>query len=334
VRTLHLIGPGLVGRAFLAQLGELPLRVVAVSDSSATVFAREGLPLPELQAHKAAGRSLAAFARAEAIPTELAIRIVGADLVVDATPSSPAGTDSAVARVRAALQNDAHIVLSGKNALAAAAGEWLLGPARDRIHLHAVLGGTGQSLRRELGELREHCRSVALVGNVTTTRLIEAIEAGRSLADGIAAAQAAGVLEPDPTLDLDGTDAATKLRIVHGAVFGGGPLGTPLPSFASIARDDLRTLDPDLVRARHARGTTTRLVARSDRRGCQWSVRFEELPRTSPLAAPPDRVVYGYELPAGLRVHTGLAVGHHATAGALRADVVLALQALGTEVRS
>src|SRR4030095_11316308 len=41
--TLHLIGAGKVGRAFLRLLADLPLRLIAVSDTSATLFSREGL---------------------------------------------------------------------------------------------------------------------------------------------------------------------------------------------------------------------------------------------------------------------------------------------------
>lgn len=329
VRTLHLVGPGQVGRSFLQQLAALPVRVVAVSDSTATVFDRQGVAVAAIVAHKAAGFALASLPRAEAIPTELAIRVVGADLVVDATPSSAAGTAAAVQRGRTALQQGAFLALSGKNALAAAAPEWLLGAYRGRVGIHAVLGGAGQQLVRELAELREHCRGLALVGNVTTTVLIEAIERGASLAAGIAEAQARGLLEPDPTLDLDGSDAATKLRAVWGAVFGDSQ--APPIEASRVVRDDIRSLDVDLVRARAARSATTRLVARGDRSGRTLRVQFEELPVGSPLVAPPDRVVYGYELPAGLRVHTGLAVGHDRTAAALLDDVKLAL---GAQVRS
>ena len=327
VRTLHLLGPGQVGRALLTRLAALPVRVTAISDSTATVFDRGGLPIAALLAHKQAGSALSVWPRAEAIPTELAIRIVGADLVVDATPTRAEDTEAAVRRGRAALQNGAFLALCGKNAIAASP-EWLHGNERGRVGVHAVFGGAGQALVRELPELRAHCEALALVGNATSTVLIEAIERGVTLAEGIAAAQARGLLEPDPTLDLDGSDAATKLRAVWGIVFGDGR--SELPAFARIARQDIRSLDLDLVRARAARGATTRLVARGSRSGADLRVAFEELPLGSPLAAPADRVVYGYQLPAGLRVHTGLALGHERTADALLADLA---QALATEVR-
>ena len=331
LRTLHLLGPGRVGRALLQQLVDLPVRVVAISDAGATVFDRQGLPLDAIAAHKAAGGSLASWPRAEAIPTELAVRMVGADVVVDATPTDQATAPAALQRARAALQNGAFLAVCGKNALAEAASEWLLTVPRGRVGVHAALGGAGQALVRELPELREHCRSLALVGNVSTTVLIEAIERGLSLAEGIAEAQQRGLLEADPTQDLDGSDAATKLRAVWGAVFGDS--WTAPPAFARIARADVRGLDPELLRERAARGATTRLVARGSRSGNDLRVAYEEVPRGSPLAAPPDRVVYGYELPGGLRVHTGLAVGHERTAAALLADVAAFLATPVVEVR-
>jgi homoserine dehydrogenase len=329
-RTLHLVGPGHVGAALLARLGELPLRLIAVSDSAATAFDRQGLDPAAIAAHKRAGGSLASWYRAEALPTELAIGVIGADVVVDASPSSSSGTEAAVQRGRAALRAGAFLALCGKNALAAAAPEWLLGVHRGQVGIDAVLGGTGRQLVSELPELREHARALALVGNVTTTVVIEAIERGASLADGVAAAAARGLLEPDPALDLDGHDAATKLCAVWAAVFGETFLRPPTP--ATVVREAIAGLDPTVVRARAQRGRTTRLVARGSRTGGDLRVRFEEVPLGSPLAAPPDRVVYGYELPAGLRVHTGLAVGHDRTAQALLGDLRAWLR--GQEVRS
>ncbi|MCA8950708.1 MAG: hypothetical protein KDE27_14495, partial [Planctomycetes bacterium] len=142
-------------------------------------------------------------------------------------------------------------------------------------------------------------------------------ERGASVDGGIAAADARGLLEPDPTLDLDGSDAATKLAAVCRAVFG-ERLGAGR-ALDTIPCEDVRGLDADELRRRVERGLTTRLVARAVRGG-ELRVAFEELPIGSPLVAPADRVVYTYELPAGMRVHTGLAVGYDLTAAALHED--------------
>jgi homoserine dehydrogenase len=319
---VHLIGPGQVGRAFLRRARSLPVSVVAISDSTATVFDRAGLDVEAVLAHKAKA-PLARWPRAEAIPTEIAISVVGADIVVDATPTDSSGTAAAVERGRAALRHGAFLCLCAKNALAAASPEWLLGASRGRVGIDAVLGGTGQKLVRELDELREHCRGLCLVGNVTTTVIVQAIEGGASVEAGIDEARARGLLEADPTRDFDGSDAATKLVAVWGAVFGDSK--RPVPPVEAVRREDVRDLDASVVQARARCSATTRLVARGGRNGDDLRVQFEELPAGSPLAAPPDRVVYGYELGHGLRVHTGLAVGYERTAEALLEDVATAL---------
>ncbi|MCB9886971.1 MAG: hypothetical protein H6838_15875 [Planctomycetes bacterium] len=324
---LHLVGVGKVGREVLARVAGLPACLVAVTDSSGTLYAGEGVDAAAVAAHKHAGGRIADLPRAEDLPTELAVALIGADVLIDATPTDAASTQAAAARVRAAVRLGASVALSGKNALAACAPEWLTTGARRQFGIDAVLGGTGRQLLRELDELRAGCARVVLVGNVTTTVLIEAIERGQSLEQGLQAARARGLLESDPSADLDGSDAATKLVCVVGAVFGESFVRPRSPD--EVPREDLRELDPALLRARFARGATTRLVARGDRAG-GLRVAFEEVAVGSPLAAPADRVVYGYELAGGLRVHTGLAVGADRTAEALLGDVRAAL----AEVRS
>jgi homoserine dehydrogenase len=318
MRTLHLVGPGHVGRSLLRQLADEPVRVVAVTDSTATVRAPGGVPVAALCAHKANGRPLADWPGAERMPTDDALRAVAADVVADATPTRDQDAAAAVARGDLALRQGGGLVLSAKNALAAAATRWLLGPDRARVGVDAVLGGAGASLVADLDRIRRSASGLALVGNVTTTVIVQAIERGGSVADGIAQAQARGLLEPESTLDLDGSDAATKLRAVWGMAF--GALDGPMPAAAAVARDDVRALDPEVLRARAARGATTRLVGRGDRAG-GLRVRFEELPQGHPLAIAPDRVAYGVELPDGLVVHEGFGVGYDATAAAMAGDV-------------
>lgn len=338
--TLHLVGPGRVGQSLLHQLALLPPHatfvLVAVSDATATAYARDGLDPRAIAAHKAGGRPLAEWPNAERLATDTAIGVVAADCVVDATPTGARGTVAAVERGRAALRSGAFLALCGKDALAAAAGEWLAPTLRRRLGIDAALGGAGRQLLGELDDLRARCTGLALVGNVTTTVVVQCIERGGSLADGLAAATARGLLEPDAVQDLDGSDAATKLAAVAGALFGASWRRALDPQ--TVPRDDLRELDVALVRERARRGATTRLVARTGPEGHDPRVRYEELPLGSPLACPADRVVYGYEVAGGLRLHTGLALGHERTAAAALGDLVAAFAtatvACGGEVRS
>ena len=206
-------------------------------------------------------------------------------------------------------------MLAAKDALALAPDELLHDEVRERVGLHAVLGGTGRALQHELAELRRHCASVALVGNASTTALIEAIEGGASIEGAVAAAQDRGLLEADPTLDLDGTDAAVKLAIVAGALW-----GTTVDP-ARTRRPHALELDPTLLRQRAGSGHTTRLVARAQRDGA-FGLAYESLHAASPLAVPSDRVAYSYALEGGgQRVHTGVGLGPDGTAAALLEDL-------------
>ncbi|HEX2166216.1 MAG TPA: hypothetical protein VHG09_03160, partial [Longimicrobiales bacterium] len=149
----------------------------------------------------------------------------------------------------------------------------------------------------------------------STTTIIETIERGGTLTDGLAEAARKGFLEPDPELDLRGADAAVKLAIVAGIIT------ARRIDPRSIAADDLRTLDVLTVRARTRRNATTRLVARMSENG-SLSVRYEEVSRDSILAAPCGRVVYEYTLDRDeRRMHIGSGLGAAATAGALFADI-------------
>lgn len=316
--TLHLIGAGVVGSALLELLPALPARLVALSDSTATVHARAGLPCRELAAFKRRGGSLADRPGAEVLPLPLALDVVDADIVIDATPTDVGRAGPAVARCRGVLDRGQALVLAAKDALAAAPGELLA--HRERLGIHAVLGGTGASLRDQLDELQPRTQSVAAVANATTTALIEELEKGSTVPQALQRARDLGLLEHDASIDLDGTDAWTKLAIVAGALWGATPaLHHPVQ------------LDPAVVRRRAEAGSTTRLVARASRAGA-FEVRYEELPRTSPLAVPCDRVAYAYELDGGdRRIHIGSGLGPDGTAGALLHDLQQLVAAGGAQ---
>ena len=131
--------------------------------------------------------------------------------------------------------------------VAAAGAEWLLGAYRGRVDAHRgarwcraatrarTRGAARAPPRAGLGRQRHHH------GFDRSDRTQRVARAGHRRA------QARGLFEPDPTLDLDGSDAATKLRAVWGAVFGDS--WRPVRS-AAVARDDIRALDVEVEKAR------------------------------------------------------------------------------------
>ena len=318
--TVHLVGAGKVGQAFLRLLADTPLRLRAVTDSAATVCAPAALDAVRLAEHKHAGRSLATLPGAEVLPTELAIGLVDADVVVDATPTEPHDPAPGVGRVRAVLAGRGRLVIAGKDALARVWPE-LDAAARARIGFDAALGGTGARLAAER-EALSASTSVALVGNATTTLLCEHFARGDDLARALAAARARGLLEADPTLDLDGSDAAAKLALACAVLW------SVHLDLGAIARPAVAALDPERVRLAAGRGQACRLVARAGHRGERPRVAWETLPIGSPLAVPSDRVAYAYaDAAESVRLHVGSALGAERTAAALIDDVVRAVGA-------
>jgi homoserine dehydrogenase len=314
--TLHLLGAGSVGRALLRILPPSPLRLVALSDSTATVYDQRGLDALALAAFKGEGRELARRAGAQSLPADLALSLVAADVVVDCTATRPDQAGDSLRRSLAALDRGSRLVLAAKNALLADPLAFLEGLRRARLGANGVLGGTGASLLRELDELRLRCRAIACVANATTGCLIDAIERGHDLEGALAQARARGFCEADAGLDLDGTDAAIKLVIVASWLSG------TRRELREVERPDLRALDLAELRSRAARGATTRLVGRLLPGGA-LRLAYEELPRASSLAVPTGRVVYSYDLGGGVRrLHLGAGIGPQGTARALFDDVV------------
>ena len=313
--TLHLIGPGNVGRALLGIVARSELRLVGVTDSTATCYAELGLDARSVARFKASQRGLGEQPEAKILDIATAIDWVDADIVIDATATRFDRPDWGLAIEGAVFSRGARLVASAKDAVCDAADRWLDPSRLGDVGINAVLGGTGRSLLSELAGLRTRCRAVALAGNASTTAILSVIEAGGTLDEGLQRARQRGYLEPDPELDLRGADAAVKLAIVAGALWGRAI------DPATIPCQDLRDVDLEPVRARPARGETTRLVGRVGLGG-QLSVGYEGVPVSSPLAVPCDRVVYTYELNDGsVRTHVGRGVGALNTARALWADV-------------
>ena len=97
--------------------------------------------------------------------------------------------------------------------------------------------------------------------NGTTSVVLEAVEAGSTVAEGIADAQRRGVAEADPSLDIDGFDAAVKVIAIANVL-----MDADL-RLADVDVTGIRDLDPDEVRAAAAAGTPIRLVAEAESSG-------------------------------------------------------------------
>ena len=191
--------------------------------------------------------------------------------------------EPAVAHVRAALERGLSAVTANKGPAAFAFRE-LRCLAREKggrfLFESAVMDGAPVfGLERALAG----CRVSGLSGilNTTTNFVISRLEAGESMESAVRAAQRLGFAEADPSLDLDGWDAAAKTAILANFFLGADI--DPL----RVERQGIGGLAPaDAARAVKG-GMRLKLVCRAwmENGVARATVRPEEVPAGQYLAA-------------------------------------------------
>jgi homoserine dehydrogenase len=121
---------------------------------------------------------------------------------------------------------------------------------------------------------------VEAVLNGTTQGILRAMEQGTSYADALADMQRRGLAETNPTLDVEGWDAANKVVILANAVL------RQATTLADVAVEGITRLTADDLRAAGARGQRIVLLCLAERAGDAYrlSVRPTALPADHPLA--------------------------------------------------
>ena len=311
--TVHLLGPGRVGRAFLGLLGHTGHMLAGVTDSSGTVGRADGLDRESVIAAKETGETLASAFGALPLPLAAALLQVDADVVVDTTATDFDRQEWGEVLDKAVVRRGKGLILAAKDAAASHVDRWSDPTLNGRVGINAVLGGAGRQLLESVDELRDDWIEAAFSGSASTTAIIEVVEEGGSFEDGLTVADERGFLEADPELDLKGVDAAVKLSVVEAAL-----TGHPVEL---VVAQDLREVDPDVIRTRVLEGLTTRLVGRAQRGG-PGTLRYEPVRTGSTLDVRCDEVAYTYRLANGeVCTHQGKGLGARPTAEAVLVDL-------------
>jgi homoserine dehydrogenase len=235
-------GLGNIGRSLLELLIADPTRlerrygfrllVVGVCDSQGVAYAEDGLELAQIVAIKRARgsiRQLAAY-RPDWSSVDLAAK-ADYDLLLEATPTNLTDGQPALDIVRFALQRGIPAVLASKGPLVLAYQELaaLSDLADDRrpssprpaLRFSGAVGGALPTINFGWRDLAgAEITRAELIVNGTTQVILEEIARGADFAAALAEAQRQGIVEPDPSLDVDGWDAANKLVIFANAVLG------------------------------------------------------------------------------------------------------------------
>lgn len=180
-----------------------------------------------------------------------------ADVVFEAIVLDPHAGQPALDYLRAVLEHGAHAISANKGPVVHGYRELVRLAERVgrcyRFESAVMDGAPVFSLVRECLPLAG-IRAVRGVFTSTATIVLEAIEEGLSLDDGIARAQRLGIAEADPSYDVDGWDSAVKLCAI-GNILLGGDLRP-----ADVHREGIGELDEADVRRAGAAGHPYRLV--------------------------------------------------------------------------
>ncbi len=184
-------------------------------------------------------------------------RNVSADVLVELTTLDVSSGQPAIRHIEEALQSGKHVVTANKGPIAWAYRRLeALARKHGRRFLFEATVMDGAPVFGLYRHCLRGCRVTGISGilNSTTNVILGRIAAGDSYREGLATAQAMGVAEADPTLDVDGWDPAAKLCALANVLMGAEL--TPL----QVRRLGIRHLTPSHVRAAGSRGAVIKLV--------------------------------------------------------------------------
>jgi homoserine dehydrogenase len=295
---LALVGFGNVGRRFVRLLEErrdwlsldydLECRTVGIATRHhGCVFRDSGLDAVDLAVRMEAGHPIADPSIEASDSFDVIRRLAGSEaplkVLVETTTLDISAGQPATDHVRAALQAGCHAVTANKGP-AAFAYEELSALAEDRDRSFLFEGAVMDGIPI-FNLVRETLPAVEITGfrgvvNSTTNHILSALEDGESFDAALERMQAAGIAEADPSLDVDGWDAAAKVSALAN-VFMRARM-TP----QGVEREGIGPATARQAMAARARGLRVRLVAsaRTTPDGIHASVRPVELPESDLLA--------------------------------------------------
>ncbi len=313
-----LLGAGSVGaevaRLLLEQKEELQSRVGAELELV-------GVAVRELDTKRAG------FPK-ELLTTDAKSLILGADIVIEVM----GGIEPAKEYISLALNSGADVVTANKSLLATHGTELfdLAEQVGAQLYFEAAVAGAIpiiRPLRESLGGDRVK-RIMGIVNGSTNYILDRMDKSGISLEDAMAEATKLGYLEADPSLDVEGFDAAQKAAILATLAF-----HTEVP-LEKVHREGITSITVSQMKAAKRDGLVIKLLAiceflDADENGAEGiSVRVYPalVPRSHPLAAVNGayNAVFVEAEAAGSLMFYGSGAGGTQTASAVLGDVVSA----------
>jgi homoserine dehydrogenase len=232
------------------------------------------------------------------------------------------GEEPARELITYALELERHVITANKALLSTdgAKFEEIADQFGVTIRYSASVGGALPALESvALAKNSNSPLSIKGIINGTCNFICDQLASGVDLESAIEKAQQEGFAEADPTLDLDGTDAAQKLILLAKASFG------ETIQLSDVKRTGINNLDPAAVRRASHQGRNFRLIAEARRteKGIEARVQPVEVSAHDPFATTKGAEnCLVIETKNGRRtVVRGVGAGRHATTEAVMADL-------------
>jgi homoserine dehydrogenase len=310
--NLAVLGAGAVGGSVAELAGEYGHTVTALADSRSATVDADGIDVGAALDRKAEDGTVG--------PADPATALEGTyDVLVEATPTTLGDAQPGFGHVRTALERDRDVVLANKGPVAERFADVmaLVDESEGRVRFEATVGGAIPVLSTIADFRPAAITAVRGVLNGTANFILSRMAAeGLDYEHVLAEAQDLGVAEPDPSFDVDGTDAALKCVILANVLAD----GEREFSLADATVDGIESLPGTALELAHEDGRTIRLIG--EVAGDDVRVGPRLVPEHAALAVTGTRNIVQLETThAGQLNVSGRGAGGSETATAVLADV-------------
>jgi len=325
-----LIGSGVVGGSFtkllslrthdlVREFGIRP-RLVALVDKYGAAVNPEGLD-PERMLAMLKKKGSVCYDPKFGKPDLNGIDVIeenDAEVVVEATPTNVVNGEPGMSHIKVALKERKHVVTSNKGPLALALPALMELAQYNGVYLRfsgTVGGGTPILDFAKRSLLGDQIISVQGILNGTTNYILTRMaDAGIPFDEALEEAQKAGYAEADPSMDIDGYDAAAKIVIIANWIL------KRRVTLKDVDRRGIREIPLEEVKAAVSNGKRIKLVASADG---QMQVALMSIPVDHPLCVSGvlNAVTFTSKY-AGEETIVGRGAGGMETASALLRDLI------------
>lgn len=295
---LAFIGFGTVGRGLADLLLEkkeelkrkygMEYRVVAISDIKVgSILDYRGIDLREALRLAEAGTSLERLpAQEKGLSAIEIVRESPSNAIVEVTWTNIVDGEPGYSHIKTALSLGKHVVTTNKGPISLYYRELMRLADEKNVRLKfkgTVLSGTPAFNLFDGALAGCSVSSIRGIVNGTTNYILTEMEKGLDYKDALKEAQRLGYAEADPTMDVEGGDAAAKITILSNVLLG----ANIRPDM--VKRKGISSITAEEVLSAKKRGERIKLIASTEKRG--GAIRAEVSPVPVPVSDPLANII-------------------------------------------